>query len=89
MQDKNDVTGKNDNDVMKDEKNGERVGRELNTKSSKDFVRTAAELNNKYLKSEARMRLDKEFEVIGDVFESLKFYLLIVLQAVFFLTNKR
>ena len=58
---------------MKDEKNGERVGRELNTKSSKDFVRTAAELNNKYLKSEARMRLDKEFEVIGDVFESLKF----------------
>ena len=71
----------NDNEVIKDEndviqnnndvKNDETVGRELKSKSSEDFVRIAAELNGKYLNSEAKMRLDKEFEVIGDAFQSL------------------
>jgi len=71
-----DVTKTNDNvtkdkndDVTKEEKYDITKGRELVTKSSEDFVRIARELNGKYLNSDARKRLEKEFEVIGEVME--------------------
>ena len=73
-----DVTKTNDNvtkdkndDVTKEEKYDITKGRELVTKSSEDFVRIARELNGKYLNSDARKRLEKEFEVIGEVMEGL------------------